>query len=549
MPSLLSSHLVRLLLVLVLTQHKVRAISESKQLVQEIAKVVGTQTRSSNSELPPGLQNTKVDYPESRATFVHFPRESTSLLEKEMSHIHSPLVLDVVTTITHWRSPLWELLKGLVHRFRNQNQIIYVRSHHFVGNGLLDQKCREEFFDTDTGVKKEQPVESDDCHRRCTNGGRYCAPAEDLPEYPFEPRLLVEETLRRMCIDDLYHATDLKHWEYLEAFEDLRCFQQQDLATCSREALSRVAHTDWNAVLDCIQLAGGIEQDVMNVRLQEQLDRQQGSYSLEQVPMMHVAGTMYKGPWQVDKMLESVCHAYQEVYEVTPVACDFCGSCQDARKCLWYLECDGTPFSVDTLQVGSFQQNHNFDTLPPVQAPRTHSPSTVVYNHNDQSAPGPVPVKPFEHTKPPVHAPEPAPTPGGIAPEGAEPVASQQEEQENPNSGNGEENVHTSGFFMGGMLSGLVFGLAPAFYFARHEKATRREISSRLAARDPGYHSGSYRDDDLALSSGKARLTPEEMRNMEDITLEDAGIVLEPYKDNPDPDKPTLGFRGGRVMV
>ena len=112
------------------------------------------------SSLP---QTREVDYPESRMTFVHFPPDAKPLLEKEMAHIHSPLVMDVATTVTHWKAPLWDLLKGLVHRFRNQNQIIYVRAHYYVANGLTEEGCRIQWVDTDTGIQKDIPVNSDTC--------------------------------------------------------------------------------------------------------------------------------------------------------------------------------------------------------------------------------------------------------------------------------------------------------------------------------------------------------------------------------------------------
>ena len=93
-----------------------------------------------------------------------------------------------------------------------------------------------------------------------------------------------------------------------------------------------------------------------------------------------------------------------------------------------------------------------------------------------------------------------------------------------PQHGHESSSAHVPRFFLGGLLAGLIFGLAPAVYFAMHEKQTRRAISAALAAREnaaalASYH-GNYRDD-LSVSVGKARPTQDDMLDLEEINLED----------------------------
>lgn len=471
---------------------------------------------SSASRLPPGLLNTDVEYPETRETFVHYPNDAKELLSQEVIRIPSPLDLDVTTTVTHWKAPLWDLLKGIAHRNRNGGQIIYIKAHLYVGNGLTEEGCRIEWVDTDTGISTERAVVSDSCQRQCTNGGRYCAPEvpDDLNP-SIEPKQLVEETLRRLCIDDLYHATDLKHWEYLEAFETLQCHQKEDMAACSKDALAQVAHTNWESVEDCMQLAGGLEQDVMNVRLQEQLDRQQESYSLSNLPMLHIAGSLFNGPsWDVETIFDTVCQAYNDVFDMTPISCGFCRSCQDVRKCLWYLECDGTPFDTQTYIEGS-KLNNNVTTAQPLaqtpindiaessKPPETETPPPTWFSTTD------VPVPPATTTA----------TATETSASTSDTTTSTPQSTKNYNT---SSSVNISGFFVGGIFAGLLFGLLPAIYFAQHEKRTRREISAALAARENAAMDQSYHDD-LAWSSGRgSRPAEEEMQHMEDIMLDDS---------------------------
>ncbi|CAB9504211.1 Vacuolar-sorting receptor [Seminavis robusta] len=506
-------------------------------LLSSTAAATVTQHRllSSIDNLPPELQNTTVPYPETRATYVRFPSTAKDLLAEEVANYPSPLVVEVTTVITHWHVPLWDLLKGVIHRFRAQNQIIYVKAHHYIGNGMTEHGCRIEWIDEDTGAITERAVVTDPCQQQCTNQGRYCAPEipNDLnPANP--PKKLVEETLRRLCIDDLYHASDLKHFEYLDAWKDLQCHTTDDMTECARQALAQVAHTDWASVEQCMQLAGGLDADTMNVRLQEQLDRQQGQYALDNIPLVHIAGERYKGSWDVSNLLNDICDAYptsqQLPTQVNPMGCDFCRECDDVRHCLWYLECNERPFDIDTFR----SNNNGADSSNTTIAPQTNAPIATAPPTTTPAAPSAVTTA----TQPPNNNNNNAPD----------------------NDDNDNDDVNTTAFFMGGILAGLVFGMVPACWFARREARTRRQISAALATRelafrDAALDGGTYKDE-LDATTG-TRLSPEEMENMEDIMLDEFdGLPRTPHamvgtgqeKGNKNKKPPRIAFALNKVV-
>ena len=78
-----------------------------------------------------------LDWQEVRSTYVNYPDEALSLLAYEKEIIPAALGLDVTTTMTHPDDTrhIWSLLKGIVHRFRKQNQIIHANPHYFISSG------------------------------------------------------------------------------------------------------------------------------------------------------------------------------------------------------------------------------------------------------------------------------------------------------------------------------------------------------------------------------------------------------------------------------
>lgn len=487
--------------------------------------VAQTQTQSqaqsvinTPAPLPLSLQNTDaIGYNETRESYVPFPESAQALLTEETAVITTPLTLELATTITHWKNPVWHLLRGLVHRMRSQNQIIYIRARYHVGDGLRDPAigCRinNEVISGVTTDIEERAVDTPQCQNQCTNHGRYCAP--DLVEWrnPANPKVIVEETLRRLCLDDLYHATDLHHWDYLDAFEQLQCQSQIDVTACSQQALSQVARTDWNAVQECVQLSGGLDDDVVNVRLQEELDRQRNDdnnnnnsnigggnqNSADYYPRLTIEGRHYddqdEEAWTVEHLLESVCRAFPDTV-MSPLACQFCDPCYDSRKCLWLLDCDGAPLDVTLLgTTNTYRDTLTNAPLLPTNPPVLIETTNMTPPPIDDTAP-PTWFD-FEDgqgvviAEPPLSLPEATPTsPPNNNNNNAEAFYDDDEDDEGSESQNNNisnydpsSSLNTHAFFFGGILIGLVVGLLPAVWFAQDEKATRRKIAAAQAAR------------------------------------------------------------------
>lgn len=304
---------------------------------------------------------------ESRSTYVPYPDSALGHLAQEISVISAPLGLDV--TINLAQSPaindgVWPQLKGMVHRFRKQNQIIHVNPHYYIGIGV-EHGCRELQTDPDTGLEVEVQVlpESVRCTQDCTNGGRYCLkpnPAEGVTGAE-----LVEETLIRICFANIYHGSDLRFWEYMEAYESLQCRtipHPGGRSECSFLALESVSRTSRQAIENCMHLAGGITEDSVNVHLKHEADRRTTQstnfYLHKDVPMIQFESQKY--PFSLEMQEENaqsvfqfVCQVYHDETGIRPLACDFCESCGDARRCLWLLECAGVFFDVSLLGRGN----------------------------------------------------------------------------------------------------------------------------------------------------------------------------------------------------
>ena len=448
--------------------------------------IVEAQSFPSDSQLPPGLQNTDVSYEETRGTYVPFPTESQELLDEELGALSVPLTLEVITTITHWKNPLWHLLRGLIHRMRAQNQVIYIHSYYHVSTGLQEGCRAMVLVDATTGEEEEMAVDTEACRQMCTNRGRYCASLptqeqnDELQQPP--PKVVVEETLRRLCIGELYHDTDLRHWDYLDAFEALQCHLQADMGACAQQALVQTK-MDWDQVEACMQAAGGLEENNVNVRLQEQVDRQQEqNYGLQDMPQLIIEGEVYEGPWDVEHLLGSVCRAFPKDL-MTPLACQFCEPCVDARKCLWYLECDGAPFDVTQIVTSNIYDSVA-TTSPVVTSPPTALNTNITRGEpvdtvtqseaTAETTASSTTSNPPSNTPQPLEAPDPKPEDGLTNLEAY--FDDDEERDENDGNYNDEEDQPTHGYFFGGILVGLIAGGAPAIWFIRDEKATRKRI-------------------------------------------------------------------------
>lgn len=353
---------------------------------------------------------TPLDWEESRETYVLFPDSASTLLTRELEVIHAALGLDVTTTMSHTEMhyQIWSLLKGIVHRLRKQNQVIHANPHYFISSGL-EVGCRTIIVDPDTLRDKEVetiPVPGHCSH--CTNHGRYCImPPADSERTGQE---IIQETLMRICFAQIYHSSDLRFWEYMEHLDRQQCAAGE--LECSREALARVEKVSQRAIDSCMRLAGGTEEDNPNVHLQLEVDHRKGanprhSYGVGELPMIHVGGKKYQSSdWSVEGIFPFVCEVFDEQMGMKPLACDFCEGCQDVRKCLWKLECDGKQF-----EAADFMTQEEQDATPPPdivivspETPESPPPAVVISpNLEDNST--------LQTVIPPPHIEESVPVP------------------------------------------------------------------------------------------------------------------------------------------
>ena len=108
----------------------------------------------------------------------------------------------------------------------------------------------------------------------CTNEGRYCAtdPDADL-DSGISGANLVEESLRRLCIWDIYgnKGTGPELFQYVREFE--LCDNAEDFAKleCVTDAMSR-ANVDPKKVKNCVEQSGGTRKNGQNTILQAQME-------------------------------------------------------------------------------------------------------------------------------------------------------------------------------------------------------------------------------------------------------------------------------------
>jgi hypothetical protein len=343
------------------------------------------------------------------------------------------------------------------------------------------------------------------------------------------PRKLVEETLRRLCIESLNNDIDFQRFQYLDAWEQLQCYTTKNLTACANQALQQITETDRDMVDECILLSGEMGSDVMNMELQLEVDRQeQESLTLSDVPMLHIQGRPFMGPWTVESIFHAVCTAFlsssqqpQQTPKRLPIACEFCIACHDVRHCLWYLECDGKPFDSLNFRDRGYAGSHGDNTTsmssmtppPPITTPPITPPPNTWFSNTDNLNFSHAPNSTTATTTNTNTIVQPIPV-----------VTNSSDTSETRE----ENDTTTTGYFLGGILVGFVVGVLPAFCFGQRERRTRRQITAALATREQQYWENTMMDvsykDELALSSGtKARPSQEELRNLDDIILDEFG--------------------------
>jgi len=150
------------------------------------------------------------------------------------------------------------------------------------------------------------------CSRLCTNGGRYCAtpPGEDL-DGSISGADIVTESLRWICIWNLFagDTVRLQWWEYISYFiEDCANSDSFGNDVCVNNAMKR-ADIDPQLVIQCMDEHGGLEGDMENKLLWEQLYLKQ-EQGISDVPTFRVNQNTISGTFNPDKALETICAGF-----------------------------------------------------------------------------------------------------------------------------------------------------------------------------------------------------------------------------------------------
>lgn len=309
----------------------------------------------------------QVAWDESLDAFVPYPKDAYPLLERRNAADPYPVVIDVSGTVSDWDQPIFALLKGIVHR----NHRVLARPHFYVQDGTTAQ-CRKK-LETPTTRRRQlnndnnnnNPQQPANCTRHCTNHGRYCL---EHPEVPGAE--LVMEATRRMCFEYILHDVgNMQLFQYIEGFQKAECHTRtgtaQDendddddddtMSKCSQQVLDELrVMPNKGDMEDCLGMAGGFDTDDFNLALEEELQYQDDMVLPRTIqeaqavlPVIEIDGQPYTSHYTVKDIFKGVCDAFPD--NGKPVACDFCSDCQDVRKCLWHLECDGEAFDVNKL--------------------------------------------------------------------------------------------------------------------------------------------------------------------------------------------------------
>jgi hypothetical protein len=368
---------------------------------------------SSVTTLPWYEKVPSMEWSENRSSFVPYPPAAAAALsEEELQKVPTPLSLDVTVRVSNMNETfaIWTLLKGVIHRLQHQSQnekdnqpFLRVNPHYFVETGI-ETNCRTLHLDPDTGVELEAPTvpEPDHCGRDCTNQGRYClTPLSGNNATTGATTTgadMIQETLRLICLEQLYQASDLRFQEYHEALAVCHARPNSNWDSCGLEALSSVASVSTVDIYDCMHRAGGTQGNVRNVHLQQQIDHRKHEefYQFVDLPMISVAGKDFRlspKDWTSKNILSFVCQVFRETTGTAPLGCHLCEPCTDARKCLWTLECDGQPLVGSTMNIlldGNNETNNDYGN------------NEISISHVDSTTMPPSPPPPLESTMPPL---------------------------------------------------------------------------------------------------------------------------------------------------
>jgi len=183
--------------------------------------------------------------------------------------------------------------------------------HYYLFDGLKAY-CRD-----DEGVNV--------CMDMCTNEGRYCA--GDVM-YEMTGQMEVEETLRRLCIWNIYgnKGKGPELFQYVREFEHCHNKEEIEFSICVKDGAARVG-IDTDKVNKCMEQSGGLEDPGQNKVLQDQLDEVEEN-GIIVMPVAFVNGVPIRGTLDFDVVFKAVCAGYKKGTQ--PDICTKCADCSDS---------------------------------------------------------------------------------------------------------------------------------------------------------------------------------------------------------------------------
>jgi hypothetical protein len=352
-------------------------VASASAITTNVSSMGGT--TSSRALAPASLW---VDY-ERWDDYVHYTDDMEALFDQE-SQLNDRGKIRVYATVPELSQMVWPLLKGISIRNFVENKLLWVESHYYILDGAA-MNCRQQL---QNGTTVAASNASAYCQEHCTHQGRYCAPTppDQMPSYlKGKGKEVVKETLRRLCIAGYYYASDYKFFDYLEGFDQLKCFEAANITACARSVMEQIPFLRYSEFAECVGDDVALESDIVNEALEAEITwAKKKNVALADFPFVEIEDDKYQGSLDVPSLLNAYCDSFPGANgDIRPVSCLICLPCQDPRQCLWTLECDGTPFDST-----SFLETHGVDitdTAPPTQSPSMSLVATT--NPSEPNAP------------------------------------------------------------------------------------------------------------------------------------------------------------------
>ena len=111
------------------------------------------------------------------------------------------------------------------------------------------------------------------------------------------------------------------------------------------------AGVSWDTVQSCMDDAGGLEGNVINKVLEEELAARART-GVVILPSFYVNNAPLRGALTTNEVFEAICAGYADGAE--PEVCLKCNHCDDVQKCVTVGHCPGAPGTMDSVSVPAF---------------------------------------------------------------------------------------------------------------------------------------------------------------------------------------------------